>query len=73
VEVVGVYAMFVVVRAKSNIRPSHSMAASSRLGAEQRYVFGVVVRSDAPWKTFQELLADAKANPGKINIRRHHD
>ena len=67
VEVVGVYAMFVVVRAKSNIRPSHSMAASSRLGAEQRYVFGVVVRSDAPWKTFEELLADAKANPGKIS------
>ena len=31
------------------------------------YTFGVVVKSDAPWKTFAELLADAKANPGKIN------
>ena len=31
------------------------------------YTFGLVVRSDAPWKTFQELLADAKANPGKIS------
>jgi tripartite-type tricarboxylate transporter receptor subunit TctC len=31
------------------------------------YTFGVVVRKDAPWKTFGELLADAKANPGKIN------
>jgi tripartite-type tricarboxylate transporter receptor subunit TctC len=31
------------------------------------YTFGVVVRKDAPWKAFQELLADAKANPGKIN------
>ncbi len=30
------------------------------------YTFGVVVKSDSPWKTFQELLADAKANPGKI-------
>ena len=30
------------------------------------YTFGVVVRKDAPWNTFQELLADAKANPGKI-------
>jgi tripartite-type tricarboxylate transporter receptor subunit TctC len=30
------------------------------------YTFGVVVRSDAPWKTFGELLAYAKANPGKI-------
>jgi tripartite-type tricarboxylate transporter receptor subunit TctC len=30
------------------------------------YTFGVVVQKDAPWKTFEELLADAKANPGKI-------
>src|ERR1043166_171713 len=29
--------------------------------------FGVVVKSDSPWKTFQDLIADAKANPGKIN------
>jgi tripartite-type tricarboxylate transporter receptor subunit TctC len=25
------------------------------------------VRNDAPWKTFPELLVEAKANPGKIN------
>ena len=31
------------------------------------YTFGVVVREDAPWTTFQQLVADAKANPGKIN------
>jgi tripartite-type tricarboxylate transporter receptor subunit TctC len=31
------------------------------------YTFGVVVRADAPWKTFQDLLDYAKANPGKIN------
>ena len=31
------------------------------------YVFGVAVRNDAPWKTFQELLADAKARPGRIS------
>ena len=31
------------------------------------YTFGVVVKSDSPWKTFQEFLADAKANPGKID------
>jgi tripartite-type tricarboxylate transporter receptor subunit TctC len=30
------------------------------------YTFGIVVRADAPWQTLQELLADAKANPGKI-------
>ena len=27
---------------------------------------GVVVRADSPWKTFKELLSDAKAHPGKI-------
>jgi tripartite-type tricarboxylate transporter receptor subunit TctC len=30
------------------------------------YTLGVVVRSDSPWKTFPELIAAAKANPGKI-------
>jgi tripartite-type tricarboxylate transporter receptor subunit TctC len=31
------------------------------------YTFGVVVKSDSPWKTFQEFLADAEVNPGKID------
>ncbi len=31
------------------------------------YMGGVVVRRDAPWRTMQELLADARANPGKFN------
>jgi tripartite-type tricarboxylate transporter receptor subunit TctC len=31
------------------------------------YVYGIVVRADAPWKTFLDLVADAKKNPGKIN------
>jgi len=30
------------------------------------YLFGVVVRTDAPWQTWQQFLDDAKANPGKI-------
>ena len=30
------------------------------------YQFGVVVRGDAPWKTWQEFIAYAKANPGKV-------
>ncbi len=31
------------------------------------YTFGIVVKKDAPWATFQDFLADAKANPGKIS------
>jgi tripartite-type tricarboxylate transporter receptor subunit TctC len=30
------------------------------------YQYGVVVRADAPWKTFDELLEYAKKNPNKI-------
>ncbi|MFC7702392.1 tripartite tricarboxylate transporter substrate binding protein [Bradyrhizobium sp. GCM10028915] len=31
------------------------------------FAYGVVVRKDAPWKTFEEFLSDARANPGKIS------
>jgi tripartite-type tricarboxylate transporter receptor subunit TctC len=31
------------------------------------YLFGVVVKADAPWPDFRAFLADAKANPGKFN------
>jgi tripartite-type tricarboxylate transporter receptor subunit TctC len=30
------------------------------------YTFGVVVRSDSPWKTWGDLVAYARANPGKV-------
>jgi tripartite-type tricarboxylate transporter receptor subunit TctC len=32
------------------------------------YTFGVVVRGDAPWKTFQQFLDYAVANPGKVSF-----
>jgi tripartite-type tricarboxylate transporter receptor subunit TctC len=31
------------------------------------YTFGIVVKSDSPYKTLKELLAFAKANPGKVS------
>jgi tripartite-type tricarboxylate transporter receptor subunit TctC len=31
------------------------------------YTFGMVVKSDSPFKTFDELMAYAKANPGKMS------
>lgn len=31
------------------------------------YTFGVVVRADAPWKTWHEFIAYVKANPGKVS------
>jgi len=30
------------------------------------YLYGLAVRSDSPWKTFEDFIAYAKANPGKI-------
>ena len=30
------------------------------------HLYGLVVRSDSPWKTFKEFIDYAKANPGKI-------
>jgi tripartite-type tricarboxylate transporter receptor subunit TctC len=32
------------------------------------YTFALVVTESSPWKTFQEFIAYAKANPGKINV-----
>jgi tripartite-type tricarboxylate transporter receptor subunit TctC len=31
------------------------------------YLFGVVVRADAPWQDFDQFMAYAKTNPGKVN------
>ncbi|CAO3401774.1 tripartite tricarboxylate transporter substrate binding protein [Azospirillum sp. 11R-A] len=37
----------------------------ARLNAEPS---AITVKADAPWKTIEEFLADAKANPGKVRI-----
>ena len=35
------------------------------------YVFAFIVRTDAPWKSMAELVAAAKASPGKISYGSH--
>ncbi len=35
------------------------------------YVFAVVVRADAPWKTMKELAEHIRANPGKVTYGSH--
>lgn len=32
------------------------------------YSFGLAVRADSPWKTWADLVADAKRRPGRINV-----
>jgi tripartite-type tricarboxylate transporter receptor subunit TctC len=48
---------------KTMFDPIQDLTYIIRLAGDK---FGVVTRNDARWTTIQELLADAKANPGKI-------
>lgn len=56
-----------VFRPQSNGGPSFDPATDlTYILRVSAYTFGIVVRSDAPWKSFGELVAYAKANPGKV-------
>jgi tripartite-type tricarboxylate transporter receptor subunit TctC len=48
---------------KTNFDPSQDFTWIIHLTG---YTFGVVVRADSPWKTWADLVAYAKANPGKL-------
>jgi tripartite-type tricarboxylate transporter receptor subunit TctC len=48
---------------KLNFHPIHDLTPLVRWG---NYLFGIVVRADAPWKTLQDLIQYAKKNPGKL-------
>jgi tripartite-type tricarboxylate transporter receptor subunit TctC len=48
---------------KTNFDPSSDFTWIIHLTG---YTFGVVVRADSPWKTWKDLVAHAKANPGKV-------
>lgn len=49
-----------------NKTPFDPMADLTYVIGISGYTFGVVVRTDAPWKTWQEFLAFARSNPDKI-------
>jgi len=48
---------------KANFKPLTSFTPLLGYGSPQN---AMLVRKDAPWKTFKEFLSYAKANPGKI-------
>lgn len=48
---------------KLSFNPSPDVTHIMRWGG---YLFGIMVRADAPWKTIQEFVQDSKENPGKI-------
>jgi tripartite-type tricarboxylate transporter receptor subunit TctC len=48
---------------KTTFDPNKDFTYISGLTA---YTFGIVVKSDSQWKTFKDLIAYAKANPGKV-------
>jgi tripartite-type tricarboxylate transporter receptor subunit TctC len=50
--------------AKSGFNPPTDMTWVINIAG---YVFGVSVRADAPWNSWKEFVAYAKANPGKIS------
>lgn len=48
---------------KLNFHPLNDVTHIARWGG---FLFGLVVRADAPWKTLQELVEYSKKNPNKI-------
>ncbi len=47
--------------------PVDLLQNSTQIACFFDYPFGLVVRSDAPWKTWNEFKEYAKQNPGKVN------
>jgi tripartite-type tricarboxylate transporter receptor subunit TctC len=48
---------------KLSFNPLQDLIPIMRWGG---YLFGVMVRADAPWKNLQEFILSSKENPGKI-------
>jgi tripartite-type tricarboxylate transporter receptor subunit TctC len=50
---------------KLNFNPVEDLTHVTRYGA---YLYGLVVRSDSPWKTIQEFIQYSKENPQKVSF-----
>lgn len=48
--------------------PFDPISSFSYIAMLSDYSFGLAVRQDAPWKTWEDLVADAKKRPGQLNI-----
>ena len=49
---------------KLNFNPTDDLTYITRYGS---YLYGLVVRADAPWKTIQEFIQYSKQNPAKVS------
>jgi tripartite-type tricarboxylate transporter receptor subunit TctC len=49
---------------KLNFNPIDDLTYITRYGS---YLYGIVVKAEAPWKTLQELVQYSKQNPGKVS------
>ena len=61
----SVLAVIPAVSASAGYDPAKSFAPVAKISESYQIL---VVHPVAPWKSVQELVADAKANPGKFNI-----
>lgn len=48
--------------------PFDPISSFSYVAMLSDYSFGLAVKQDAPWKSWEELVADAKKRPGQLNI-----
>jgi len=64
---VGILTASALISAHMRKVPYHPVRDFDSILQYASYQYGVVVRTDSPWKTLNDLIAYAKANPGKVS------
>jgi tripartite-type tricarboxylate transporter receptor subunit TctC len=64
--IIGQLSLAMVIASLDGKTRYHPVHDFSHIIGVSAYVFGVVVRADQPWQSFQEFLEDARRNPGKL-------